>query len=163
MYSQAVYAGSFDPVTNGHLDIIRRARNILGQVTVVVIPNGNKACLFSPQERVMLLKEALAGEPGVQIDCVSGGLLTEYLRKKGCSLLIRGIRAAADVEHELTNAYYNKLFLSSCETLLLPGDPALSFVSSSSVREAARYGGDVSSLVPPGVVRALQEKFSTKK
>jgi pantetheine-phosphate adenylyltransferase len=153
-----IYAGSFDPVTNGHIDIIRRARAVFGAVRVLVIPNANKHPLFTLEERHHLLKEALSAEPHVEVDVAPQGLLTDYLKKHGITVLVRGIRSSADLEHEMTNAYFNRLFSPETETVFLAGKPEFSFISSSSVREAARYGADVSALVPACVAKALIQK-----
>ncbi len=157
---KAVYAGSFDPVTNGHLDIIRRARDVFGAVTVLVIPNGGKNPLFSLDERKMLLAEALRGEEGVLIETAAGGLLADYLKEHGFGVIVRGLRGAQDIEHEFTNAYYNHSFYPEAETVFLAARPEMSFVSSSAVREAAHYGADVSCWVPGCVAQALKNKKS---
>ncbi len=152
-----VYAGSFDPVTLGHLDIARRARDVFGQVIVLLMPNVNKRPLFTQQERLELLREALQGESGITVDRADG-LLTDYLKKHRLSVLVRGVRGAADVDHEFLNAHYNKLFLPPVETVFFPCRAEYAFLSSSAVREAFSYGADVSALVPPCVVQALAHK-----
>ena len=157
MLTPAVYAGSFDPVTNGHMDIIRRARDVFGAVIVLVMPNACKRPLFTAQERVELLRQALQGEENVRVESAEG-LLTDYLKKNGLKVLVRGLRGGGDLEHELANAFYNKQFYASAETVFLPGRPEYAFLSSSAVREAFSYGADVSALVPPGVAKALQRK-----
>lgn len=156
---KAIYTGSFDPVTNGHLDIIRRARDVFGALTVLVIPNGAKEPLFSPDERRGLLEEALAGEPGITVCAAEGGLLADYLRAHGYTVIVRGLRDGRDVPHEFTNAYYNRAFFPQAETVFLPARPEWMHVSSSAVREAVRYGADVSRWVPPCAVRALEQKL----
>ena len=153
-----IYAGSFDPVTNGHLDIIRRAQAVFGAVRVLVIPNANKNPLFSLEERKALLAEALSAEPNVEVDLASNGLLTDYMKKHGITVSVRGLRSSADLEHEMTNAYFNSLFSPETETVFLAGKPENAFISSSSVREASRYGADVSSWVPACVAKALIQK-----
>lgn len=157
MLTPAVYAGSFDPVTNGHIDIIRRARNVFGAVIVLVMPNACKRPLFTAQERVELLGQALQGEENVRVEAAEG-LLADYLKKNGLNVLVRGLRGEGDLEHELINAYYNKQFYAPAETVFLPGRPEYAFLSSSSVREAFSYGADVSGLVPPCVAEALRRK-----
>lgn len=156
---RALYTGSFDPVTNGHLDVIRRARDIFGALTVLIIPNAVKNPLFTPQERRFLLEEALAGETGITVETAPGGLLADYMKANGYHVIVRGLRGAQDVEHELTNAYYNKSFWREVETVFLPALPELAYVSSSAVREAVLYGADVSGWVPPCTARALAEKI----
>lgn len=155
---KAIYTGSFDPVTNGHLDIIRRARDVFGTLTVLVIPNGAKNPLFSLEERRALAAEALAGEAGISVEAAQGGLLADYLKEHGFNVIVRGLRGAQDVEHEFTNAYYNHAFYPEAETVFFPARTEWTYVSSSSVREAARYGADVSGWVPPCVARALAGK-----
>ena len=155
----AVYAGSFDPVTNGHLAIIRRASRIFGSLTVLVMENGAKSPLFTVAERVELLKASLAELPHVQVASAEG-LLVDYLKKTGTHILVRGVRGGADIEQEMTNAYYNHLLFNEVETVFLPAGENERFISSSAVREIARLKGDVSSLVPSNVEQALQKKFN---
>ncbi len=156
---KAIYTGSFDPITNGHLDIIRRARDIFGTLTVLLIPNGGKNPLFTLEERRALVAEVLADEPGVSVEMASGGLLADYLKEHGFTVIVRGLRGVEDVGHEFTNAYYNRAFCPEAETIFLPPRPEWTYVSSSAVREAARYGADVSRWVAPCVARALAGKF----
>ncbi len=155
----AVYAGSFDPVTNGHLAIIRRASRLFGSLTVLVMENGAKKPLFTVAERVELLKASLADLPHVQV-ASADGLLVDYLKKTGTHILVRGVRGAGDVEQEMANAYHNHLLFNDVETVFLPAGEQERFVSSSAVREIAGLKGDVSSLVPPAVVQALRKKFN---
>lgn len=155
----AVYAGSFDPVTNGHMDVARRARDVFGSVVVLLIGNGCKRPLFDEAERLALLQEAFKGERGIRVEHAQG-LLTDYLKANSLRVLVRGLRGAPDLEHELLNAHYNKLFYSQAETVFLPARAEYGFLSSSAVREAVRYGADVSPLVPACVARALKAKLS---
>lgn len=155
----AVYAGSFDPVTNGHVDVARRARDVFGSVVVLLISNGRKRSLFDEAERLALLLETFKGEKGIRVERADG-LLADYLKTNNLRVLVRGLRGAPDVEHELLNAHYNKLFCSSAETVFLPARAEYAFLSSSAVREAAGYGADVSPLVPACVAQALKAKFS---
>lgn len=157
MNRPAVYAGSFDPVTNGHLDIIRRARAIFGEVIVLVMPNANKQPMFRETERVALLREALRAEEGVRIE-KAHGLLTDYLKKNDLRVLVRGLRGSADIEAEFVNAHYNKMFYPRVETVFLPCRPEYAFLSSSAVREAFSYGADIGEMVPPCVKTALKKK-----
>lgn len=156
---KAIYTGSFDPITNGHLDIIRRARDIFGTLTVLIIPNGAKTPLFSLEERRSLVAEALHGEPGVAVAVAQGGLLADYLKEHGFTIIVRGLRGAEDVGHEFANAYYNRAFYPEAETVFLPAQTEWTHVSSSAMREAVHYGADVSRWVPPCVARALAEKY----
>lgn len=151
-----VFSGSFDPVTNGHLNLIKRARAIFGAVRVVVFYNAQKKGLFTPQQRVQLLQEALAGEENITVD-MAQGLLADYMKKHGLTTLVRGLRSAHDWNHERTNAYYNRSFNPDLETVFLPADEKYQFVSSSAVKEAVRYGADVAALVPPCVNQALKK------
>ena len=151
-----VFSGSFDPVTNGHLDLIKRARAIFGAVRVVVCYNAMKKGMFSPQERVDLLKEALAGEENITVD-MTEGLLADYMKKNGFTTLVRGLRSAHDWNHERTNAYYNHALNPALETVFLPADEKYQFICSSAVKEAAAYGADVSAWVPGCVCKALHK------
>lgn len=153
----AVYAGSFDPVTNGHIDIIRRAARLFGRVTVLLIANGAKRPLFSVEERAAMLKEAVADQPNVHIDTAQG-LLADYVKTHGIDVLVRGIRNARDVEEEQAFAFYNGQFCPSVQTVWLPCTDAYRFVSSSAVREIARCGGDVQAYVPACVAQKLAQK-----
>lgn len=156
---KAVYAGSFDPVTNGHLDIITRAAHLFGGLTVLVMKNEGKTPLFSKEERVAFLTRALCDIPGVTVG-TADGLLADYAREHKTSILVRGLRGAADIEPEFAAAYFNKQFYPGAETVFLPARAELKYISSSCVKEAARAGADISSFVPPFVAQALKEKLS---
>ena len=153
----AIYAGSFDPVTNGHLDIIRRAQQIFGSVIVLLMKNGAKNALFSFEERVQLLRQAVAEIPQVTIE-TADGLLADYARKHG-GILVRGLRGVSDIETEFAQAHYNRLFAPGLETVFLSCDEKWRYVSSSTVREIARCGGELKLLVPACVQEALLRKF----
>ncbi len=155
---KAVYAGSFDPVTNGHLDIIIRAAKLFGALTVLVMRNGDKQPIFSLSERVTMLQNCVRDIPGVHVEQAEG-LLADYARKNGVKVLVRGLRGACDVEPEFTGAYYNKQFFPGLETVFLAADPSLIHISSSAIKEAVRLGGDVSTLLPQQVAVALKNKF----
>lgn len=152
-----VFAGSFDPVTNGHLDIIRRARAVFGAVVVVVADNARKKTLLSIGERVALLKKVLAKEKNVRVDSTNG-LLVNYLKKNRLTVLVRGVRGAADVTAEMTGARYNNYFYPKAETVFLPCSPDTAFISSSAVKEAFLYGADISGLVPAESAALLKAK-----
>ncbi len=154
---KAVYAGSFDPVTNGHLDIILRAARLFGGLTVLVMKNAGKTPLFTIQERVALLQQVTAEIPGVEVTCADG-LLADYARAHQVKILVRGVRGQADLEPELEAAYFNKKFFPEAETVFLPACAELQHISSSAVKEAVRAGADVSAFVPPQVVQALRAK-----
>lgn len=154
----AVYSGSFDPVTNGHLDVIRRAARLFGAVRAVVLVSPNKKPLFSAQERVELLRRATADIPGVTVDAYAG-LLADYLHAHHLCTVVRGIRGAADLEGELAYAHANRLLDPQIETVFLPADPALRFVSSSAAREVFSYGRELPGYVPEASAAALRAKF----
>ena len=151
-----VFSGSFDPVTNGHLDLIKRARAIFGAVVVVVFHNKAKQARFSVKERVTFLKEALKGEKNITVDSAQG-LLADYMKKHGYTTVVRGLRTAHDWNHERTNAYFNKVVDSKLETIFLPADEAYQFISSSAIKEAAAHGADISAWVPRCVQRAFKK------
>lgn len=155
---KAVYAGSFDPVTNGHVNIIARAARLFGELTVLVMKNGQKTPLLTVQERCALLQEAVADIPGVRVEA-GDGLLADYAQKHGVTVLVRGLRGDSDLEPEFAACYFNKQFCPSAETVFLATDVRWKYVSSSAVKEAARCGGDVSGFVPEAVAKTLQEKF----
>jgi pantetheine-phosphate adenylyltransferase len=153
----AIYPGTFDPITNGHLDIIERARRHVGTLVVAVSQNPAKQPMFGLEERVRMVKEAVAGLDGVEVASFDG-LLVEYARRRGARLIIKGLRAVSDFEYELQMAQMN-LRLADVETLFMVSNPAYSFLSSSIVKEVARFGGSVEGLVPPEVARRLKERF----
>ena len=153
----ALCPGTFDPVTNGHLDIIERAGQRFDAVVVAVLDNPGKQPLFSVDERVAMLKEATTGLDNVDVESFSG-LLVEYARRRGSDVIVKGLRAVTDFEYEIQMAQMNRR-LTGMETLFMTTDPTWSFLSSSLVREVARFGGDVSELVPPVVVERLAERF----
>ena len=150
-----VFPGSFDPVTNGHIDLIKRACAIFGAVVVVVLHNAQKQTKFSVQERVAFLKEALASEDNITVENAEG-LLTDYMKTHGYTTIVRGLRSAHDWNHERTNAHFNKRFYPAVETVFLPADEKYQFISSSAVKEAAAYGADITDLVPPCVAKVIK-------
>jgi len=154
----ALCPGTFDPVTNGHLDIIERAGKHFDTVVVAVLENPAKQPLFSVEERVSMLKEATSDLGNVEIDPFSG-LLVEYARRRGSSVIVKGLRAVTDFDYELQMAQMNR-HLGEVETCFVPTSPRWSYLSSSLVKEVARFGGDVSSLVPEHVARRLKEKLA---
>jgi pantetheine-phosphate adenylyltransferase len=155
----AVCPGSYDPVTNGHVDVIRRATALFEEVVVAVLANPAKAGLFPLEERVDLLRASLAELPGVRVDAVEGVLLVDYSRSVGASAVLKGVRSSADVAYELPMALMNR-HLTGLETIFLPGNPAYEHVSSSLVKEVASYGGDVRGLVPDAVLPRLLDKLA---
>lgn len=151
-----VFSGSFDPVTNGHLDLIKRARAVFGAVVVVVFHNKAKQAQFSVEERVAFLKEALKGETNITVDSAQG-LLAEYMKTHGYTTVVRGLRTAHDWNHERTNAYFNKAFYPQLETVFLPAGEAYQFISSSAIKEAVSHGADISPWVPSCVQKAFKK------
>jgi pantetheine-phosphate adenylyltransferase len=160
MTKLAVYPGSFDPITLGHLDIIERASEVFEQVQVVVVHNPGKNPFFTVSERVQMVTDALIerGLMGrVTVDSLSDGLLTQYASKIGASVLIKGFRTGVDIEYELPMARVNR-DLSGIETVFLPSDPANTHISSSLVKQVALLGGDISKYVPAVALKAFKAK-----
>jgi len=157
MGSTALCPGTFDPVTNGHLDIIGRASRRFDQLVVGVLDNPSKAPLFSVEERVAMLKAVTADLDGVEVASFSG-LLVDFAESRGIGTIVKGLRAVSDFDYELQMAQMNHR-LRGVETFFMSTDPNWSYLSSSLVREVARLGGDVSSLVPDVVVARLAEKL----
>lgn len=159
MERRAIYPGSFDPITNGHLDILDRSLQIFSEVTVVVAGSGHKDPLFTPDERVELIREVTKDMKGVKVERWQG-LIMDYAREHQINAVVRGLRAASDFEYEFMMASMNRRIYPSVETLFMMTSQNLYFVSSSMVKELFRYGGDVSPYVPQEVVRKLHSKFS---
>jgi pantetheine-phosphate adenylyltransferase len=153
----ALCPGTFDPVTNGHLDIIERAGHHFDTVVVAVLQNPAKQPLFSVEERVSMLKEATANLSNVEIDSFSG-LLVEFAKRIGSTTIVKGLRAVTDFEYEIQMAQMNQR-LAGIETFFMTTAPTWSYLSSSLVKEVAQYGGDVSGLVPPAVAERLAERL----
>lgn len=158
---RAVCPGSFDPITNGHLDVIERASGLFDEVTIAVLMNSSKSGLFTIDERVEMIRDSVKHLPNVKVDTWSG-LLVDYCRAHNIQAIVKGLRAVSDFDYELQMAQIN-LQLKSVDTLLMATKPAFSFLSSSLVREISSYGGDVSAFVPPRVVTALADKAARKK
>lgn len=154
----AICPGSFDPITNGHLDIIQRGADIFDQVIVAVFNNESKSTLFSVEERLYLIQEATKDLPNVLVDS-SAGLLIDYAKEKKAQVILRGLRAVSDFEYELQITSMNRKLDKNIETFFMMTNNQYSFLSSSIVKEVAKYQSDVSDLVPTVVVQALQEKF----
>lgn len=153
----AVYPGSFDPITLGHLDIVRRASQLFDRVIVAVIRNPNKRGLFSLPERARLIEQATASIPNVQVDSFEG-LLVDYCRAQGAQAVVKGLRGPGDVEGEFQMARLNRMMASDLETLFLVADPRFIHISSTFVREISALGGDVSAMVAPETLAALLAK-----
>jgi pantetheine-phosphate adenylyltransferase len=154
---RAVCPGSFDPVTNGHIDIISRAASLYDEVIVAVLVNKNKSSLFTVEERIDMLSEVLAVYPNVRIDSFYG-LLVDYCKTHDIPVIVKGLRAISDFEYELQMAQMNR-GLASIDTLFMPTNPEYSFLASSLVKEIATYGGDVSTLLPGMVLEKLHERL----
>ena len=154
----AVYPGTFDPVTFGHLDLVERGRKHVDKLIIAILRNEDKQTLFTVEERTAFLREAVAGWTNVVVDDFDG-LLVEYAGRTGASLILRGLRAVSDFEYELQMAMMNRRLAADLETAFLMPNEAFSYVSSRLVREVARLGGDVRGLVPAPVTQALREKF----
>jgi len=153
---RAVCPGSFDPVTNGHLDIIGRAAHLYDELGVAVFINQSKSSLFTVDERREMLLEATASYGNVRIDTFHG-LVVDYCRDNGIPVIVKGLRAVSDFDYELQMAQMNR-GLAGVDTLFMPTNPEYSFLASSLVKEIAKWGGDVSALVPPNVLKRLLER-----
>jgi len=159
--SLAVFPGSFDPVTNGHLDIALRGLEIFGRVRLAILQNAGKKPLFTVEERVEILREACRGRGRIEVDTFSG-LLVDYARRSGASVIIRGIRAISDFDYEFQMALMNRRLDPRIETVFMMPAESYSYVSSRLVKEVFELGGRVSGLVPPVVERRLREKFGAR-
>ena len=158
----AVYPGSFDPVTNGHIDVARRAGKIFDRVVVAVAVNAEKSPLFTTEERIDLIRAACSDIPNLEVSSFNG-LLAHSLERFDAGAVIRGLRAVSDFEYEFQMALMNRGLNEKCETLFMMPSPEYSFVSSRLIKEITRCGGDVSAFVPPVVAEAMRKKFGLKK
>jgi len=157
----AIYPGTFDPITNGHLSIIRRALEIFDKLIVAILINPHKKPLFSIEERIFMIKEATKGMGNIEVDTFEG-LLVDYAVKKGVNVIIRGLRATSDFEFEFQMALMNRKLNRSVQSVFLMTDYKWLYVSSSIIKEVASFGGDVRGLVPEVVYKKLKEKFKEK-
>lgn len=155
----AVYPGSFDPVTNGHIDIIHRASKAFDKLIVVVLNNSNKQPLFTVAERVELLQKSCESMEHIEIDSYSG-MLIEYAQMKNAHFIVKGLRAVSDFEYEFQMALMNRKLNTEIETMFLMTCDRFSYLSSSMVKEVARYNGDISELVPEIVEKKIKEKLA---
>ena len=159
---RAIYPGSFDPVTNGHVDIILRSSKIVDRLIVGVLNNSAKKSLFSVEERVSMLKELTKDLPNVEVTSFDG-LLVDYMREIDASIIVRGLRAVTDFEYELHIAQTNHIENTDIETIFLTTNLQYSYLSSTIVKEFASYGGDISKFVPEQFVDRIYEKYNIKK
>jgi pantetheine-phosphate adenylyltransferase len=154
----AVYPGTFDPITNGHVDIVRRALALFDRVIVAVAENVRKAPLFTVEERAQMIQASVGEDPRIEIDSFTG-LLVDYARRRQARVIIRGLRAIADFEYEFQFAHMNRHLASDVETVFLMTSEESFYVSSSLVKEVATMGGDVTRIAPPAVVEAFKRKL----
>ncbi len=155
---KAVYPGSFDPVTFGHLDIVERAANVVDELIVAVLVNSSKSSLFSMEERVEMLREAVTSFPNVRVETFDG-LTVDFARNVGAKVMVRGLRAVSDFESEMQIAQTNHNLNPEIDTMFFTTSLEYAFLSSTIVREIASYGSDVSNLVPENVLQRLCEKY----
>lgn len=157
-----LYPGSFDPITYGHLDLVERALRVVDHLVLAVLRNEHKNPLFSPEERMEMLREATSQYPNVEVDWFDG-LLIDYARAKGATVILRGIRAISDYEYELQMALMNRRLAPEIETMFMMAGEAYSFISSRLVKEVFRLGGSITGMVPPGVEERLKQRMLTRE
>lgn len=157
----AVFPGSFDPVTLGHIDLITRARSLCDRLIVAVMVNPDKQGIFTMDERVLMVKNALGGIDGVEVQAFEG-LTVDFIRDQGADFIIRGVRDAQDLSAETSLAWANESLSPGLETVFILTRPGLSFISSSLVRQAARFGGDISAFVPKSAVDEIMDRLYNK-
>lgn len=160
--STAVYPGSFDPITLGHLDLIRRAAKIFDRIIVLVSHSERKTYLLSPDERKSLIVESVTGIKNVEIN-IWDGLTTDYVKKVGSKIILRGVRSSSDFDNEIVIAQMNKKLTDEIETCVLFPSPEYQFISSSAIKEVARAGGNLEPFVPLNVMKALKAKYNAIK
>ncbi|MFN7263053.1 MAG: pantetheine-phosphate adenylyltransferase [Pseudobdellovibrionaceae bacterium] len=157
---RAVYPGSFDPIHLGHIDVIERMSKRFEEVIVLISHSGEKSQMFTPQERKALIEASLAHIKNVRVD-IHSGLTVDYLKQHGASTIVRGLRAVVDFEYEMTMASMNRKLNPEIETLLMFASPERYYISSRGVKEVAKFGGNLESLVTPNVIKALHKKLGT--
>lgn len=158
---RAIYPGSFDPVTKGHLDVIARSAKLVDELVVGVLNNSAKNALFSAEERVNMLKELILEFPNVTVDAFDG-LLVDYAKQIDATIIVRGLRAVTDFEYELQIAQTNHEIYADLETIFLTTRLEYAYLSSTIVKEVASYGGDISRFLPPQIISRVYEKYGIK-
>jgi pantetheine-phosphate adenylyltransferase len=158
----AIYPGTFDPLTNGHISIIKRALKIFDKLVVAILINPHKIPLFTLEERISMLKEIFSDEANIEIDSFNG-LLVDYAVKKNANIVVRGLRALSDFEYEFQMALMNRKLNRDIQSVFLMTDYKWFYISSTIIKEAARCGGDIKGLVPPIVNEKLKQKFGFSK
>lgn len=162
MKTKALYTGSFDPLTNGHLNIIERAAKLYDELTIGIIVNPSKKSMFSLEERKDMINETIKHLDNVKVDCFSG-LLADYVNENGFNVVVRGLRAAMDFEYEIQMAHMNaRLFDEQVETVFLMTDPQYSFISSSMMKEVHSLGGSIDGLVPDEILKRMDRLSGNK-
>lgn len=162
MMTKALYTGSFDPLTNGHFNIIERAAKLYDELTIGIIVNPSKRSMFSLEERVDMIRETVRELDNVKVDCFSG-LLADYVNENGFNVVVRGLRAAMDFEYEIQMAHMNaRLFNETVETVFLMTDPKYSFISSSMMKEVHSLGGSIEGLVPDEILKRMNRSAGNK-
>lgn len=157
-----IFAGTFDPLTKGHLNLIERSSKLFDEVIVVIAINTSKQTLFTVEERIQLIEESVASIDNVTVDTLKDGLIAHYYEEKNASALIRGLRNSIDVEYEYAIASANARQVEGLETIILYAADQYRYLSSSLIKEIAFFNGDISDMVPPNVERALHEKIQAK-
>ena len=158
----AIYPGTFDPITNGHLDILKRSLRLFNRIILAIGPNPKKAALFSIDERIDMVGEAIKGFPNVSVE-VFDGLLVDFAKKKGASAIIRGLRAVSDFEYEFQMALMNRKLDDKIETVFLMPSEEYSYLTSTIIKVVSSFNGDISSLVPKHVHTILKNRFRDRK
>ncbi|WP_299263626.1 pantetheine-phosphate adenylyltransferase [uncultured Psychrosphaera sp.] len=159
---KAIYPGTFDPITNGHIDLVKRSAKMFNHVVVAIATSSRKKPMFTLEQRVEMAKASLIDVPNVTVEGFTG-LLADYAKQKDAKVLIRGVRAVADFEYEYQLASVNRTLYSELESVLLTPNHENAHISSTIVRDVAAHHGDVSSFVPPLVAKALEQKFNVSK
>jgi pantetheine-phosphate adenylyltransferase len=159
----AVYPGSFDPITNGHVDIVERGSRLFDRIVVAVLVNEGKTPLFTAAERVQIIREVFRGRDNVEVDTFDGGLLVEYAERKGASVIVRGLRAVSDFEYEFQMALMNRRLDHDIETVFMMPAEQYTYTSSRLIKEVFRLGGEVRGLVPPLVEDRLRSKQAVRR